>query len=200
MASGPGGYLAWRHVYAGNLRDIAFTMSRDAGKTFASPTRVSEDKWALEGCPEDGPVLAVDGQARVHVEWPTVVSENGDSVKALFHAVSRDGRSFSERMRLPSKGQANHPQMVVAGDGSLVVAWDESGDGPRHIAVARGKIGQDGRVGMERMRDSQMGLTRRLRPGRRGAGMNGRSGQVEFMSTNQMKWSHAIRTCFWAVC
>ena len=156
IASGPGGeiYLAWRHVYAGNLRDIAFTMSRDAGKTFAPPTRVSEDKWAIEGCPEDGPVLAVDGQARVHVVWPTVVSENGDSVKALFHAVSRDGRSFSERMRLPSKGQSNHPQMVVAGDGSLVVAWDESGDGARHIAVARGKIGQDGRVSMERMTET----------------------------------------------
>ena len=156
MASGPGGeiYLAWRHVYAGNLRDIAFTMSRDAGKTFASPTRVSEDKWAIEGCPEDGPVLAVDGQARVHVVWPTVVSENGDSVKALFHAVSRDGRSFSERMRLPSKGQANHPQMIVAGESSLVVAWDESGNGARHIAVAKGKIGPDGRVSMERMTET----------------------------------------------
>jgi hypothetical protein len=152
LATGRAGqiYLAWRHVYSGNLRDIAFTSSRDAGGTFAPPTRVSEDKWAIEGCPEDGPVLAVDRHARVHIVWPTVVSENGAVVKALFHAISRDGTTFSERMRLPTKGQANHPQMAFAGDESLIVAWDESGDGFRRIALARGAVTADGRVGFER--------------------------------------------------
>jgi hypothetical protein len=155
MAAGPSGeiYLAWRHVYSGNLRDIAFAASRDGGRTFAAPVRVSEDKWAIEGCPEDGPVLGVDGDARIHVVWPTVVTENGDMTKALFHAVSRDGRSFSERSRLPSNGQANHPQLTFAGDGSLVVAWDESGGG-RRIALARGTPAPDGRVRFERMSSS----------------------------------------------
>jgi hypothetical protein len=153
IASGAAGeiYLAWRHVYAGNLRDIAFASSSDGGRTFSGPVRVSEDKWAINGCPEDGPVLAVDRRSRVHAIWPTVVSENGDSVKALFHAVTGDARTFSTRLRLPSKGQANHPQMALAGDGSLVMAWDESGDGPRRIAVARGRIDQEGRVSVERL-------------------------------------------------
>jgi len=35
-------FAAWRHVYPGNIRDIAFTVSRDGGRTlrnrFASPT------------------------------------------------------------------------------------------------------------------------------------------------------------------
>ena len=52
-------YAAWRHVYPGNLRDMAFTMSQDGGRTFAAPIRVSEDKWALEGCPDDGPAMAL---------------------------------------------------------------------------------------------------------------------------------------------
>jgi len=156
ITSGPAGeiYVAWRHVYPGNLRDIAFTSSRDAGGTFAPPSRVSEDQWAIEGCPEDGPVLAVDRHALVHVVWPTVVSENGEMVKALFHAVTRDGRSFSPRVRLPSNGQANHPQMIVAGDGALVVAWDESGGGSRRVALARGKPDVEGRVGFERLASS----------------------------------------------
>jgi len=153
MASGPAGelYLAWRHVYAGNLRDMAFTSSRDGGRTFAPPSRVSEDGWVINGCPEDGPSLAADRQSRVHIVWPTVVRENGESVKTLFHAITRDGQTFSARVRLPSKGQANHPQIAIAGDGSLMMAWDESGDGPRRIALARGRVDPAGRVSIERL-------------------------------------------------
>ena len=68
-------FAAWRHVYPGNIRDIAFTSSRDGGRTFASPLRVSEDKWVLEGCPDDGPAMAVDAKGRVHIVWPTLITE-----------------------------------------------------------------------------------------------------------------------------
>jgi len=151
IAAGPTGeiYVAWRHVYPGNLRDIAFSVSRNGGRTFTGPARVSEDHWMIEGCPEDGPVLAVDRESRVHVVWPTVVSEKGETVKALFHAVTRDGNTFSERSRLPSSGQANHPQITIAGDGSLFVAWDESGGGARKISLARGVPAADGKVSFE---------------------------------------------------
>lgn len=151
IASGPSGEicLAWRHVYPGNLRDIAFSMSGDGGRTFTAPSRVSEDHWMIEGCPEDGPVLAVDRQSRVHIVWPTVVSEKGEMVKGLFHAVTADGRTFSARTRLPSSGQANHPQITIANDGSLFVAWDESGSGARRISVARGVLNATGQVSFE---------------------------------------------------
>ena len=60
-------YAAWRHVYPGNIRDIAFTVSRDNGRTFAAPLRVSDDRWVLDGCPENGPAMAVDGlRPRAH--------------------------------------------------------------------------------------------------------------------------------------
>ncbi len=151
IATGAGGeiYLAWRHVYAGNMRDMAFTVSRDGGRTFAGPVRVSEDRWSIDGCPEDGPSLAVDRQSRIHIVWPTVVIENNEPIKAIFHAMSADGRSFGARTRIPTSGQANHPQLTLAPDGSLVVGWDESGSGPRRLGFARATVGADGHAAFQ---------------------------------------------------
>jgi hypothetical protein len=132
--------IAWRHVYPGNIRDIAFTVSRDAGQTFSAPVRASNDHWAIAGCPDDGPAMAVDRAGRVHLVWPTAVTENDEPVKALFHTMTSDGVTFTPRVRLPSEGQANHPQIAVASDGSLVVIWDESGSGRRQIAAARATL------------------------------------------------------------
>lgn len=95
---------AWRHVYPGNIRDIAFTMSRDGGKAFAPPVRVSEDKWVLEGCPDDGPAMAVDAKNRIHIVWPTLITEAGEQTIALFYATSADGRRFTPRKRDRPRG------------------------------------------------------------------------------------------------
>lgn len=142
IATGTGGamHLAWRHVYANNMRDIAFTSSTDGGKSFIPPVRVSEDKWQIAGCPDDGPSMAVDGQGTVHIVWPTVVTEGGGPVKTLFHAMSRDGRTFSSRERIPTQGQAHHPQLAVSSTGTLAVVWDESGSGVRRLASAIGRV------------------------------------------------------------
>jgi hypothetical protein len=154
-SSNTGGiFLAWRHVYPGNLRDIAFTMSSDAGRTFSNPVRVSEDQWAIAGCPEDGPTIALDIANRVHVVWPTVVSENGTESKALFHAMSSDGRTFSPRQRIPTSGTPNHPQLSIGRDGTFGVVWDEAGGGLRRIASARGVADKNGRVQFERQPSS----------------------------------------------
>ena len=157
LAAGPKNtlYLAWRHVYAGNMRDIAFTVSRDGGKSFASPVRVSEDRWQLEGCPDDGPTMVVDGQGSVHVVWPSVVTERGGPVKALFHARTTDGKTFTSRERIPTEGQANHPQLAIDAKGTLAVVWDESGTGTRRLASATSKIDSSGRVHFERRPSSQ---------------------------------------------
>jgi hypothetical protein len=139
-------YAAWRQVYPGNIRDIAFTLSRDGGRTFAAPIRVSEDKWVLEGCPDDGPTMAVDRQQRIHIVWPTLVNESGQDGGpnlALFHAVSQDGRSFSPRERLPTEGTPHHPQAAIDAAGHLVVTWDELQNGARHVAMARATGGPD---------------------------------------------------------
>jgi hypothetical protein len=148
LAAGPDGalYAAWRHVYPGNLRDIAFAMSRDGGRTFSTPLRVSEDRWELDGCPENGPALAVDLSSRIHVVWPTLVKESGRETLALFYAMSRDGRSFRPRVRIPTAAAAYHAQILALHSGGLMVAWDEAAKGGHEVRFARGTPGADGRA------------------------------------------------------
>jgi hypothetical protein len=147
LATGPAGsiYAAWRHVYPGNRRDIAFAMSKDGGRTFSGPLRISEDDWQLDGCPENGPALAVDAAGRIHVVWPTLINESGQETLALFYATSNDGRTFSRRVRIASEGPAYHPQLIAAG-GELLVAWDDLVGGKRRVRVARGTPGSDRRM------------------------------------------------------
>ena len=132
-------FAAWRHVYPGNMRDMAFAASRDGGRTFSAPVRVSEDGWQIEGCPENGPAMTVDRDQRTHIVWPTVVREKGQSTLALFHASTRDGRAFTARSPLPVSGPAYHPRLVTMVDGSLLAAWDEVVNGARRIRLARGR-------------------------------------------------------------
>jgi hypothetical protein len=157
MAATPAGGLmaAWRHVYPGNIRDIAFITSRDGGHTFSQPGRVSVDDWHLAGCPDDGPALAVDGSGTAHVVWPTVLG--GPTPEgALFYASSKDGRTFSARVRIPTLGgpKPMHPQVMTAAAGHAYVAWDEVVNGVRQAAVRSLRIDDAGQP--------TFGATRRL--------------------------------------
>ena len=77
----------------------------------------------------------------MHVVWPTVVTNEGAGQKVLFHASSVDGRTFTARTRIPVEGQANHPQIAIARDGTLVLAWDEVRGAERRIVVASSDAG-----------------------------------------------------------
>jgi hypothetical protein len=134
-------YAAWRHVYPGNVRDIAFTMSRDGGRTFAPPVRISDDNWVLDGCPENGPAMTLDANGRIHVVWPTLVpgtAPASEPTLALFYTTSTDGRQFRTRQRIPTEGFARHPQITLDPGGAVVVTWDEQADGGRRVALGRG--------------------------------------------------------------
>jgi hypothetical protein len=133
-------FAAWRHVYDGNLRDIAFTMSANGGRTFIPPVRVSEDHWAIDGCPENGPALTVDAANRIHVVWPTLsagAAAGSEPTLALFYAMSEDGRRFAPRQQIPTDGVPRHPQIAMSPGGSLVVAWDEQINGSRRVVMSK---------------------------------------------------------------
>jgi hypothetical protein len=131
-------YAAWRHIFPGSMRDIAFARSTDGGRRFDPLIRVSEDKWELNGCPEDGPTLAVDRAGVIHIAWATLVDE-GEPQKALFYATSRDGMAFSPRVRIPVAGAATpgHPQLAVTPDGGAAIVWDELVEGVRRVSFTR---------------------------------------------------------------
>ncbi|MFN8575017.1 MAG: sialidase family protein [Gemmatimonadaceae bacterium] len=140
VATGSSVMAVWRHVFPGSERDIAFAVSRDDGQTFSPPLRVSADHWQFDGCPENGPAIAVDRQQHAHVAWFTPIGSADEQQLALFYAESKDGRAFSPRVRVPTRGSAGHVQMTVAPDGAILLAWDEREDGRQQVALARGRL------------------------------------------------------------
>ena len=137
VSAGPGGRVAavWRHVYPGNLRDIAAAISTDNGGSFREPQRVSEDGWSIDGCPENGPSVIIQGTAQ-HLVWPTVVGGR-EPAGAVFYGHSSDGRAFSKRLRISTAASRDpeHVQVVRADGGDLMVAWDEVVEGTRRVVA-----------------------------------------------------------------
>jgi hypothetical protein len=135
VTSGENVYAAWRHIYPGSIRDIAFARSSDRGRTFGEPMRLSEDNWRIEACPDDGPAMAADEHGGVHIAWPTLVP--GDTPrKGIFYSALKDGKPFTPRLRVDS-GEADpaHPQIAADVHGSAVIVWDERREGGRRIAL-----------------------------------------------------------------
>ncbi len=136
-ATGPDGvvYVAWRHIFPPNIRDMAVARSTDGGRTFGDPVRLSEDGWAIDACPDDGPSIAVDARNVLHAAWPTQVSAAAG--RAVFYSWSTDGgKTFAPRVRVDGEtGTPAHPQLALAGD-RVAIVWDESGGtGPRRIRL-----------------------------------------------------------------
>ncbi len=154
-----GGVLAaWRHVYDGNMRDMAFAILGRPGAA-AGPSRLSTDGWAINGCPDDGPALAVDAGDRVHAVWPTVIP-GAEPIGALFYASkAATASAFGGRQRVATLGapKPSHPQVAVDGAGQVFVAWDEILGGVRTAAYAHGPGAGDGAL--------RLGSPVRLAPG-----------------------------------
>lgn len=142
-------YGVWRHVYPGDLRDMALTVSRDGGRTFSSPVRVSEDGWEFDGCPDNGPTLAVDAARRVHVAWPAPLDVKNPTALSLFYATAADARRFTPRVRIPTEGTAGHVQLAMGRDGRSIVAWDEAVAGGRTVRVSRVRRAANGETTFE---------------------------------------------------
>ena len=129
---------AWRHIYPGALRDIAFAQGING--VFGPPARVSEDHWELEGCPEDGPSLVVDRDGAAHVVWPTVVQDPSPA-KRVFYTSSAGGTEFESRSEVPRLGgdTMSHPRLALDERGAPIVVWDEIHNGQRKVALAYGQ-------------------------------------------------------------
>jgi hypothetical protein len=151
VAVGPSGrvMVAWRNIFPGSIRDIAAAISTDGGRQFGPLARVSEDKWEIAGCPEDGPSMAIDPADIAHIAWPTVVNE-GQQQKAVFYSLTKDGRTFAPRVRLsrPDQEEASHPQ-IAFGQGVAAVVWDEPHAGGVRQVMLR-TVGANGKAGGSR--------------------------------------------------
>ena len=101
--------------------------------------RVSDDRWRLQACPDDGPGARRERQRhdprRVADARRAGASQRGPE-KAIYHARTTDGRTFTPRRRLDRPGSgAAHPVVAARASGPAVALWDEVADGARRVVA-----------------------------------------------------------------
>jgi hypothetical protein len=137
LAAGPDGsiYVAWRKVYAGDVRDVVVSRLAPGAAAFGMPVRVHEDGWVFPGCPHAGPSLAVDARGTVHVAWYT----GKDGGQGLWYASSADqGRTFTAPVALLTGKWVPPSQVSLASDGPHVwAAWDDRREAKGPVVLAR---------------------------------------------------------------
>lgn len=114
-------FIAFRNAEAGN-RDVCVTRARADGG-FEPPVAVTAAHWPFNGCPHDGPSLALCGE-RLHVLWMDAHSGK----RRVYHAHTglADLRFSPLEVDASAVGEQGHPYLATDSDGTLHAAWDES--------------------------------------------------------------------------
>lgn len=133
-------YMAWRHVYPGNIRDVVVSQSSDQGVTWSEPVRVHADDWKFDACPHAGPAMSLDDKGTLHVTWWT--GKEGSA--GVYYAQSADGaKTFSQPIALgvAQFSRPAHVQLALASNGRVIVAWD---DGTKQVPEVVTRVSNDG--------------------------------------------------------
>jgi hypothetical protein len=136
--------IVYRKVFEGGIRDPA-VLTFDKDKPVQA-LRVSDDAWAINGCPHHGPTIAVMDDGSYHVAWFT----QGANRQGIFYAYKKAGAAgFSAPLAIgaPEK-MAGRPYLSANGN-KLWLVWKEvfekqtsvyaqvSNDKGRHWSKAR---------------------------------------------------------------
>lgn len=116
-------YVAFRNSEGGH-RDIWLTRSRPPADGGFEPARpVTSTPWSFEGCPHDGPTLALCGD-RLHLLW---MDAHTGTNRIYSASSSITALSFSPRaVGPPSSTSQGHPKLAADAAGTLHAVWDES--------------------------------------------------------------------------
>lgn len=128
-------FVAWRREYPGNIRDIVIAKSTDKGLSFSDPVLVNADNWQIDGCPHNGPSVAIADDGAIFVSWFT-----GKEIQpGSYLAVSRDGgESFGTSSQIFVSENVSAYRSVI-GTGApeqLLIATETPFDGENKIHFA----------------------------------------------------------------
>jgi hypothetical protein len=113
------------------VRDMVYQVSGDDGQHFSAPLPISEDNWAIEGCPHSGPTLA-QNQNGVNALWFTAAGAPG-----LYSASKKEvALAFSKRNLVTASGR--HPQMIALADGKLAMICEEPIESKAEVPMPMG--------------------------------------------------------------
>jgi BNR repeat-like domain len=111
----------WRHVYAGNERDITVAVSRDRGATFARARRIAKDHWTANECPDSG-VATVRAGDRIYAAW---LAEGARERGGIHLAWSDDAGGSWEPTVVASQDilDANYPALSASEEGRVLLVF-----------------------------------------------------------------------------
>jgi hypothetical protein len=136
------------------IRDIVVmhTADKGDGKGFNNESKVSDDKWYMNACPDSGPGMAFDSKGRLHVAWFTGSATAPDGLGYYYSYSDDKGKTFSKAAPLLTDKEFIPPTMVSVSADSADNVWiafadqrnpeivrygsiDESNPGKVHLVV-----------------------------------------------------------------
>lgn len=115
-------YVAFRNINDG-YRDIAVSRLRPGQSAFEGPFLVMEKTWKFDGCPHDGPSIAVIGDT-VHVAWMDARS----GPQRCYHAKAKlaDMKFEARELHACAAGTQGNPKLHADAAGNLHAVWEAS--------------------------------------------------------------------------
>lgn len=101
-----------------DIRDMMITTSKDNGKNFTRPIRISQDNWEVNGCPHTGPSLC-SSKTNLYSMWFT----EGNGTGIYYNTREHADTTFSQRQLVSSSGR--HPQLS-ANEDRFIMVWEEN--------------------------------------------------------------------------
>lgn len=115
-------FVAFRNLDAG-YRDIAVARLRPGATAFDPPVAVVSPTWKFDGCPHDGPSLAVAG-GRLHVTWMDARSARP---RVYYGSAALADLRFETRELNPiAPGTQGNAKLFADAAGGLHAVWEES--------------------------------------------------------------------------
>ncbi|HZZ80564.1 MAG TPA: sialidase family protein [Gemmataceae bacterium] len=138
-------YVGFRNLTDG-YRDIAVGVLKPGKNEVEGPFPVTPPTWKFDGCPHDGPSLAVIGDT-LHVVW----MDARTGAQRCYHASAKRAEmkfSTANELRAIPAGTQGNAKLHVEGAGRLHAVWEESSIAPpadakhQHGAPTLGKGGR----------------------------------------------------------
>ena len=128
---------------AESVRDLLVARSADRGQTWSSATKIHDDGFRINTCPDVNAGLAVDSTQRLHAAWYTGSAKN----PGMFYAFSSDeGRSFTTpQALLPTRAAPYGGIKLVldSKDNAWIVLEDRRSDATLIHLI---RVGRDGSI------------------------------------------------------
>lgn len=160
--------VAYRDRTEDEIRDISVAARSSAG--WRAPNTVHKDNWKIEGCPVNGPAIAVSG-ARGLVFWPTLVNEQ----MTLRYVIADSPRALADSPRMNqlelSAAPSGRVDAVSWYDGFLLTWISRARDRPAVEAAfvdAEGRVKLSEPVAEPALRGRATGFPRAATDGKRG--------------------------------